>query len=193
MKKLNILITAGPTREYLDPIRFISNNSTGTIGYNIAQYAQKIGHRVVMLSGLTNLLGPKGVKKVDIVSARDLKKEVDKYYSWADCIICSSAVYDYRPVRLKKDKIKKSTDRLELKMIKNPDILKGLGRRKKDKILVGFALETQDLINNAKQKLKEKNLDLIIANKLSEVNNPFGAGLTSVVLIDKKSLTGCTE
>ena len=185
MKKINILITAGPTREYIDPVRFISNNSTGTIGYNIAAYAQKKGHKVKLISGPTNLEIPKGVKRINIVSTRDLKKAVDSHYDWADCVICTGAVCDYRPKGLYKHKIKKGADSLELKLTRNPDILKLMGDRKKDKVLVGFALETRDLLRNSQRKFKDKNLDLIVANKLSPENNPFGQGKTDIILIDK--------
>ncbi|RKY36191.1 MAG: hypothetical protein DRP78_04285 [Candidatus Omnitrophota bacterium] len=180
-----ILITAGPTREFIDALRFISNPSTGRIGYLIAENACKRGYEVILLSGPTSLLPPKNVKIVYFESALDLKEKVDKYFLWANWIIFSSAVGDFRPVRKLKNKIKKSQGAPALKLVKNPDILKELGSKKADKILVGFALETNRLIENARLKLEQKKLDLIVANQLSEHNFPFGNGKLSAALISE--------
>jgi len=172
----NILITAGPTREFIDPVRYISNLSTGTIGYLLAKQAQLQGHKVVLLSGSTHSMKLPGIKIVYFNTALDLKKQVSKFYSWADVIICAAAVSDFRPLYTYKNKIKKKSGFSRLQLIPNPDILKELGKKKKDKILIGFALETENLIKNAIAKLKQKNLDLVVANLLSKRNSPFGAG-----------------
>ncbi|MFH1061479.1 MAG: phosphopantothenoylcysteine decarboxylase [Candidatus Omnitrophota bacterium] len=181
---LNVLISAGPTREFIDPVRFISNSSTGTIGYLLAKTAKQMGHKVVLLLGPSNLKPIPGIKTINFISCLDLKKQMDNYFDWADWIICSAAVGDYRPVSIAKNKIKKTQGLNQLKLKLNPDILKTLGKKKKDKILVGFALETQDLLKNAKAKLKAKNLDLIVANQINSKQNPFGSGLISAALID---------
>ncbi|MCG2711933.1 MAG: phosphopantothenoylcysteine decarboxylase, partial [Candidatus Omnitrophica bacterium] len=162
--KYNILITAGPTREFIDPVRFISNPSSGTIGYLLAQSAKRRGNNVVLLSGPTHLVSPKGVKTVYFSSALELKKCADRFFDWADCIICTAAVADFRPAKAINSKIKKDKGLQQIKLVRNPDILRGLGRRKKNKVLVGFALETENLIENGLKKLKSKNLDLIVAN-----------------------------
>ena len=185
---LNILISAGPTREFIDPVRFISNSSTGTMGYLLAKTAKQLGYNVVLLLGPSNLKPIPKVKIIDFISALDLKKEMDNYFDWADWIICSAAVGDYRPVSISKNKIKKTHDLDQLKLRLNPDILKTLGKKKQNKIIVGFALESQDLLENAKQKLKAKNLDLIVANQINLKKNPFGQGPTSVSIIDSNNI-----
>jgi phosphopantothenoylcysteine decarboxylase / phosphopantothenate---cysteine ligase len=181
---LNILISAGPTREFIDPVRFISNSSTGTIGHALAKTAKQLGYNVVLLLGPSNLKPIPGIKTVNFISCLDLKKTMDNYFEWADWIICSAAVGDFRPRSIAKNKIKKNQGYLQLELIKNPDILKTLGKKKKNKRLVGFALESRDLLENAKVKLKAKNLDLIVANQISAQKNPFGSGLTSAAIID---------
>ncbi|MFH2138910.1 MAG: phosphopantothenoylcysteine decarboxylase [Candidatus Omnitrophota bacterium] len=185
MKKLKILITAGPTREYIDPVRFITNLSTGTIGYLLAKDARSRGHEVVLLSGPTHLRASKDIQVVRFNTALELLEQAYKHYSWADCIICASAVGDYRPVKIEAKKIKKGAKEKTLELTKNPDVLKELGKRKQNRVLIGFALETNDLLDNARAKLHEKNLDFIVANKLSAGNNPFGPGKTSVIIVGK--------
>jgi len=187
-KPCNILITAGPTREFLDPVRFISNPSTGTIGYLIAAAAAKKKHNVVLVSGPTHCAPPKRAALVRIVSARDLFREVKKYFSWADCVIGTAAVSDYRPRRYCRQKIKKSSSEICLNLVKNPDVLKNFGLRKKNKVVVGFALETKSVVSNARKKLKEKNLDFIVANKLSRAEDPFGGGRHNVFIIDQRKV-----
>jgi phosphopantothenoylcysteine decarboxylase/phosphopantothenate--cysteine ligase len=184
--KLNILITAGPTREFIDPVRFISNASTGTIGFCLADLAKKQGHNVVLLSGPTTLKDPRGVKTIRFNTALELNKLTERFFDWANCIICSAAVGDFRPVSIAKNKIKKNKGFAQLKLVKNPDILQNLGKKKKNKLLVGFALETADLKVNALKKLKAKNLDFIVANQLSESNVPFGKKEVTAYLIDGK-------
>jgi phosphopantothenoylcysteine decarboxylase / phosphopantothenate---cysteine ligase len=184
-KKLRILVTAGPTREKLDPVRFISNYSTGTFGYAIASQARRRGHKVTLVSGPVALKKPKGVEFVGVESALDMMRAVLKKAKRADCIIMAAAVSDWRPRQAQKAKIKKGPASLSLKLVKNPDIIKELGRQKGGKILAGFALETEDLLKNAKKKLKEKNLDLIIANRLGPSSNVFGNKTAKITLIDR--------
>jgi phosphopantothenoylcysteine decarboxylase/phosphopantothenate--cysteine ligase len=183
-KNLRILVTAGPTREKIDPVRFISNYSTGTFGYAIAAEARKRGYRVTLVSGPTALEKPKGVRSVDVESALQMKEVVLREAKNADCIIMAAAVADWRPRSPSNAKIKKSSRAVCLRLVKNPDIVKELGRQKGARILVGFALETEDLLKNAVKKLREKRLDLIIANKLEPGSDVFGSGPAKILIID---------
>ncbi|MFB0527502.1 MAG: bifunctional phosphopantothenoylcysteine decarboxylase/phosphopantothenate--cysteine ligase CoaBC [bacterium] len=158
------LITAGPTREYLDPVRYISNASSGKMGYVLAEVAQRRGAKVILISGPTNITPPEGVDTIFVESALDMEKEVIKYFPRSDVVIASAAVSDYRPKKREKEKIKTSLRRKSINLIRNPDILGQLGKQKDAKCLIGFALETKDLEKNAREKLKRKNLDMIIAN-----------------------------
>jgi len=163
-KKIKILVTAGPTREYIDPIRYISNPSTGKMGYLIAEYAKKIGFDVILITGPTYIEPPKMVKLVKVESAREMEKEILKYFTEVDLLIMCAAVSDWRPYRKFKNKIKIKKE-WNLKLVPNPDILKKVSKIKKEnQKIVGFALETENIIENAKKKLKEKKLDLIVGN-----------------------------
>lgn len=183
---LRILVTAGPTREFIDSVRFISNPSTGTFGYEIARTALCRGHKVILVSGPTHLSPPKGVKFIHVVTALDMKAVVDKFYPKVDCLIMVGAVSDYRPAKHALRKIKKTKERLMVELKRNPDILLELGKRKCNRILVGFSLETEDLIKNAKKKLKLKNLDLIVSTLFNRSEAPFGKGRIRTVIIDPK-------
>jgi len=188
MKKsrFSILITAGPTREHLDPIRFLSNPSTGKMGFELARAAIKKKHKVVLVSGPTYLSPPAGIKFVPIVSGLEMKKAVEKYFPRCDCLIMAAAVSDYCPKRVFHKKIKKTSllQTVELKPVS--DILLAAGKQKGGRILVGFALETENLLKNALKKLKTKNLDIIVANRLSPKTSPFGDKPTSVIILDKE-------
>lgn len=183
---MKILITAGPTREYIDPVRFISNPSTGKMGYLIAEECIKKGYEVILISGPTYLHPPSGAKIINVETAREMKEEVLKYLPEVDVLIMSAAVSDWRPARKSKEKIKRKKE-WNLKLIPNPDILKEVAKRKKPhQRIIGFALETRDVTKNAKKKLMEKNLDLIIGNTTSF----FGEGSPSeVVFIFKDGRT----
>lgn len=159
-----LLITAGPTREYLDPVRYISNASSGKMGYVLAEVAQRRGAEVILISGPTDIKPPEGVNTIFVESALDMEKEVAKYVPRSDVVIASAAVSDYRPERREKEKIKTNLQRKSINLIRNPDILGQLGKQKNAKCLVGFALETRDLEKNAREKMKMKNLDIIVAN-----------------------------
>ncbi|MCX7917266.1 MAG: phosphopantothenoylcysteine decarboxylase [bacterium] len=178
-KKIKVLVSAGPTREYIDPIRFISNPSTGKMGYLIAEYAKNLGYDVILISGPTNLPIPSGIKLIKVESAREMQKEIVKYFPKVDLLIMSAAVSDWRPYRKYRNKLKIKKE-WKLKLIPNPDILKNVSKiKKKNQKIVGFALETENIIENAIRKLKEKKLDLIIAN----TQDFFGEGKKSKVYL----------
>lgn len=170
-----VLITAGGTREPIDPVRYIGNRSSGKMGYALADVAAKRGAKVSLVSGPSSLPVPDGVEIIRVETALQMKDAVLSQFDDADIIIKAAAVADYRPQVAAEHKIKKSDDTLTIVLEKNPDILLELGRRKSHQLLVGFAAETQDLINNAKEKLAKKNLDMIVAN---DVTKP-GAGFNS--------------
>ena len=164
-----ILITAGPTRERIDPVRFLSNYSSGKMGYAIARAAVLRGAEVTLITGPTELKVSGLLKKIQIESAVQMYTEVKKEFENNDIIIMSAAVADYRPLKYQEDKIKKGFgDKLKLELVKNPDILHELGKNKKTgQIIVGFAAESQNLVANARDKLYRKNLDLIVANDVT--------------------------
>ena len=179
-----ILVTAGPTREKIDPVRYISNYSTGMIGYKIANAARSRGLSVTLVSGPTLLTPPKGVKLISVESAEDMRAAVMKFIKKADCVIMTAAVADWRPRYSARRKMKKPGIR-NIELVENPDILAEVGRLKKKKIAVGFALETENLEKNALKKLKDKNLDIIVANRLTPKKNVFGDNALDVVIIDR--------
>jgi len=161
---MRILVTAGPTREFLDPVRFLSNASSGLTGFLAAQAAQARGHRVVLVAGPTTCPAPEGVKLVPVVSARDMHRAVLKAFPETDAVVMTAAVSDYRPVRTSRHKLKKTGAGQMLELAPNPDILADLGRRKKHQILIGFALEDRRAESNAIDKFRRKNLDAVILN-----------------------------
>jgi phosphopantothenoylcysteine decarboxylase/phosphopantothenate--cysteine ligase len=185
-KKIKILISAGPTREPIDAVRFISNYSTATFGFKIAFEAKKRGHKVTLVSGPTHLEVLPGVKLVRTETALEMKKALSELFKRSDCLIMNAAVCDYRPSRLSKDKIKKGKKSFSIKLIKNPDILKELSGEKNEKIIIGFAVETRNLISNAFHKLRKKNLDFIIASKITGSGSPFGKGRINAYFIDRQ-------
>jgi len=179
-----ILVTAGPTREKIDPVRYISNYSTGIFGYEIASAAKSRGLSVTLVSGPTLLTPPKGVKFISVESAEDMRRAVLKFIKKSDCMIMTAAVADWRPKYYARRKMKKLGERL-ISLVENPDILAEVGRLKKKRVLVGFALETENLEKNALKKLKDKNLDIIVANRLTPKRNVFGEKTLDVVTIDR--------
>lgn len=162
--KLHFLITAGPTREYVDPVRFISNASSGRMGYALARAAINAGHRVTLIAAVTSMRPLVRAKTVNVETAAQMFAAVKKHFDKCDCLIMAAAVSDYRPAKRSKTKIKKSSDDLTIMLKPTADILKWAGRNKKHQLVVGFALEDRALRRNAEQKLKEKNLDMIVAN-----------------------------
>ena len=181
---MKILVTAGPTREKIDPVRFISNYSTGTFGYELAGEAARRGHDVTLVSGPTCLGVPAGVRRVMVESASQMRREVKSRARKAGCVIMAAAVCDWKMRTPSRDKIKRHGGIRKLVLEENPDILQELGK-KKGRVLVGFALETDKLEKNALLKLKKKNLDIIVANKLTAGSALFGAGPTDVLIIDR--------
>ncbi len=186
-KGKRLLVTAGPTREMLDPVRFLSNVSTGHMGYQIASQAKKMGFRVTLISGPTNLTPPKGVQYVPVMSAEEMKTAVFQNWPKTDILIMTAAVCDYTPVRFSPSKIKRVKQKT-IRFKRTTDILAAVGRRKGNRIVVGFALETESLKQNAFRKLKAKNADLIVANWYSQGHNPFGGHPTSMILMDRKGI-----
>lgn len=169
---MKFLITAGPTREFLDDVRFLSNPSSGKMGFACAEAAARAGHRVTLVSGPVDLQDPKGVKVVRVVSAREMHKAAMTAYRAADVVIATAAVSDYRPATRTKGKIKKGAARLTLKLVRNPDILAEMGAKKGKRILIGFALEVHDAKAEALAKYRRKNLDAIVLNRPAT----FGSG-----------------
>ena len=180
---IKILVTAGPTREPIDPVRFISNRSSGKMGYAIAKMAKRRGAKVILVSGPTNLTPPSGVEVCWVETAEQMRNAVLQKWQDCDVVIKAAAVADYRPETQSSTKIKKKDFDLVLKLRRNPDILEELGKKKKDKIIVGFAAETEDLIKNAQEKLKKKNLDMIVANDVSKTDSGFEVDTNRAILI----------
>lgn len=186
LKGTSMIITAGPTVERIDPVRYITNRSTGKMGYSIAKRAIERGADVTLISGPTNIVPPKNLKKfIQIESAQDMYNSVVENLSENQVIIKSAAVADYTPKEYSNSKIKKSDDDLVIKLDRTKDIALELGKIKEDKILVGFAAETNDLLENAKNKIKKKNLDFIVANDLTQDGAGFGVDTNIVKIIDR--------
>ncbi len=170
---LRILVTAGPTREPIDPVRFISNRSSGKMGYAIAKMAKRRGAKVILISGPTSISPPDGVEIYRVETANEMREKVMEKWKDCDVAIKAAAVADYRPEIKSSSKIKKKDEDLVIRLKRNPDILFELGKNKGDRIVVGFAAETEDLVENAIKKLKEKNLDMIVANDVSKKDSGF--------------------
>ncbi|MFZ5651653.1 MAG: bifunctional phosphopantothenoylcysteine decarboxylase/phosphopantothenate--cysteine ligase CoaBC [Bacillota bacterium] len=184
LKGLTVLVTAGGTREPIDPVRFISNRSSGKMGYALAGAARSRGARVILVTTPTGLPVPPGVEPVQVESALDMCQAVMRIYPGADVVIKAAAVADYRCEQVAGHKIKKEGDILTLNLVRNPDILAELGRQKRKGVtLVGFAAETRDLLENARQKLAGKNLDLLVANDVTMPGAGFGSDTNIVKLV----------
>ncbi len=181
-----VLITAGPTYEAIDPVRFIGNHSTGLMGYELAETAADMGAKVILISGPSNLVPRnKTIELIKVVSAEEMYRETLNHYATTDIAICAAAVADYRPKTMSKQKIKKSEAELSLELVKNKDILLALGNAKVNQFLVGFALETENEVENAKRKLRQKNLDAIVLNSLNDEGAGFGTPTNKIQFIDK--------
>ena len=167
MKSLRFLITAGPTREFFDPIRYLTNRSSGKMGYAIAAACRKVSPHVTLVTGPVTLPVPTGVDCVPVTTAAEMAREVFRRYSKTDVVIMTAAVCDYRPWQVSRQKIKKTGKRLRLELEPTTDILFELGKRKRRQVLVGFAAETDNLKRHALDKLRRKRLDLIVANDAS--------------------------
>lgn len=185
-----VLVTAGPTREAIDPVRFISNHSTGKMGYAIARSASLRGARVILVSGPVSIEPPLFAELVPVVSAEDMYNAVMKYKDEADIIVKSAAVADYTPVAASSEKIKKQSDDMRIELKRTKDILKELGQsRRENQFICGFAMETENLIENAVRKLESKNVDMIVANSLKTEGAGFGTDTNVVTLIKKDGKT----
>ncbi len=183
LKGKKVVVTAGPTREYLDPVRFISNPSSGKMGYALAKVAKGMGANVTLISGKTCLRTPYGVKKVEVETVDEMLEAALAEFSNCDVYVSAAAIGDFKPKSVSTEKIKKN-DNLVIELERTVDILKLLGERKKSgQILVGFAAETEDILDNAKKKLRSKNLDLIVANDVKE--GIFGSDFNKVKVIDR--------
>lgn len=181
---LSVLITAGPTREPLDPVRFLSNHSTGKMGYALAQAAAARGARVTLVSGPVSLPEPTGVRVLHVGSAREMQQQVLALAPEAQWIIKAAAVGDYRPASMAEEKIKKTGDALTVELVRNPDILQQLGQQKRpDQLLCGFSMETQALLENSAEKMRRKNCDLMVANNLKVEGAGFAADTNVVTLL----------
>jgi phosphopantothenoylcysteine decarboxylase / phosphopantothenate---cysteine ligase len=178
-----VLVTAGPTVEDLDPVRFLSNRSSGRMGYRLAETARDRGARVVLVTGPTALPDPRGVEVVRVRSAAEMATAVSERVSDAGIVAMAAAVADYRPRRTAEGKLKQGEGGLSLELERTPDILRSLGERKGTRFLIGFAAETEDLKANARQKLKEKRLDLIVANRVGGPSGGFASDENAATLI----------
>lgn len=181
----NVLVTAGPTLAPIDPVRYITNKSSGKMGYSIAKEARDRGAKVTLVSGPTNLRTPLGVDIIKINTNEEMLKAVKDNFKNQHIVIKSAAVADYKPKEYKEHKIKKTGDDLNLALIRDKDILKELGLIKENQILVGFAAESKDLLDNAKSKLEKKNLDFIIANNILSKETGFASEDNLVTIISK--------
>lgn len=181
-----VLVTAGPTQEPIDPVRYISNRSSGKMGYALAETARQWGGRAILISGPTSLPSPPGVERISVRTAEEMKKEVDRYFSEATILIMAAAVSDYRPQNSAAQKLKKTGRSRSIPLEETDDILKGLLGKKGEKIIVGFAAETERLVENAEKKLKSKGLDLIVANDVTEEGAGFDVETNILQLINSE-------
>ncbi|WP_297713119.1 bifunctional phosphopantothenoylcysteine decarboxylase/phosphopantothenate--cysteine ligase CoaBC [Clostridium sp.] len=187
LKGKKVLVSAGPTIAPIDPVRYLTNRSTGKMGYAIAEEARDRGAEVILVSGPTNLNPPKNVRIINIKTNEEMKNEIFNNFEWADIVIKSAAVADYKPKEYSKEKIKKGEGDLNICLTRDNDILKSLGDIKTHQILVGFAAESNDVLKNAEKKLKNKNLDFIVANDITSSDTGFGSEDNKVVIISKNN------
>jgi len=196
LEGLTFLVTAGPTREIIDPVRFLSNHSTGKMGYEIAKAIVKRGGRVTLISGPSNLTSPEGVEVIFVETAEEMFEAVKKAYPDSDVLIKSAAVSDYRPKSREPQKVKKDSreEEIHLTLVRNPDILLEMGKIKEPgKIHVGFAAETEKILEHGKEKIRKKNLDFIVANDVTEEGAGFAHSTNIVYFIDEKGEYSKTE
>ncbi|MBT8223696.1 MAG: bifunctional phosphopantothenoylcysteine decarboxylase/phosphopantothenate--cysteine ligase CoaBC, partial [Eudoraea sp.] len=181
-----VLITAGPTHEAIDPVRFIGNHATGRMGFELARAGADLGAEIVLITGPTHLkIDHPLIERISVVSAEDMYKAAIKHFKQTDIVIAAAAVADYRPKLASDQKIKKSGETMQLELVPNTDILLTLGQQKEKQFLVGFALETENELENAKAKIKKKNLDAIVLNSLQDEGAGFGVETNKITFIDK--------
>jgi len=195
-ERLRVVVTAGPTREHVDPVRYLSNESSGKMGFAIAAEAARVGHAVTLVAGPVSLPTPAGVERVDVVSARDMLAATRRAFREADALVMAAAVADWRPARRLAGKWRKKDEGGEtasLELVKNPDILATVAARKGDRLVIGFALETGDGLRRARRKLAGKNMDFVVLNDDSALN----ADRTTVTIVgrdgDSRRMEDCTK
>ena len=186
LRRERILVTAGPTQEPFDPVRYITNYSSGKMGYALAVVARRRGAAVTLISGPTALPAPRGIERIPVTTAREMRDAVMARLEEATVVIKAAAVSDYRPEARQATKIKKKEGPLTVRLERNPDILSEIGRAKGSRIVVGFSMESDHLIENARAKLKAKGMDLIVANDLTEPGAGFGTDTNIIRIIDRK-------
>ncbi|UOQ43104.1 bifunctional phosphopantothenoylcysteine decarboxylase/phosphopantothenate--cysteine ligase CoaBC [Halobacillus salinarum] len=186
LKGKNVLITAGPTREKIDPVRYFTNPSTGKMGFALARQAAFLGAEVTLITGPVNLTAPAGVKRIDVITAEDMYNQVLEHFSTNDIVIKAAAVADYRPKQTFAQKMKKQPGEYTVEMERTKDILAELGKRKEHQYLIGFAAETNDVERYGREKLAKKNLDAIVINNVSEADSGFGHDTNSSLFITKQ-------
>ena len=177
-----VIVSAGGTQEAIDPVRYITNRSSGKMGYAVALKAAQAGAKTILVSAPTDLAVPIGVERIIVCSATEMKEAIDSHYDSADAVIMAAAVADYRVAEVADNKIKKQ-ETMTLELVKNPDILASLGERKQHQKLIGFAAETQDVIDYGKEKVRKKNLDMLVANDVSKSNAGFDVDTNEVTFI----------
>jgi len=185
---MNILISAGPTREYIDDVRFLSNASSGLMGYEIARIAHKRGHKVTLVTGPTHLTPPP-VTVVPVESANEMREAMLARMEEADVVIMAAAVSDYRPAKRIQGKAKKGARTVVLRLVLNPDIVAELAERRQGQLIVGFAVESDNLLDNARKKLIDKHLDLIVANPVASI----GAARTTLFVLDREGVVATVK
>jgi len=184
-RKRHLLVTAGPTREMLDPVRYLSNLSTGEMGYHVARVAAEAGFHVTLISGPTMIARPRRVHFVPVVSAHEMEQAVKREFRRCDALVMTAAVCDYTPAHRSSNKIKR-IHRKSVLFRRTTDILKSVGKHKGKRYVVGFCLETENVKRNAIRKLRSKNLDLIVTNAYGKHRHPFGRNKVAVTLIDRQ-------
>ena len=194
LKGKRVLLTAGPTQEALAPVRYLTNHSSDKMGYSLAQAALDMGAEVTLISGPVQLTAPKGVRFYPVTTAKEMFDAVCAHCDTADFIIKAAAVGDYRPLYVSEQKIKKDGERLHVEFVKNPDILAYLGEHKRPhQIICGFAMETQNLLENAQAKLENKHCDMIVANDLHTEGAGFQSDTNIATILDRSSRTPCPK
>ena len=189
LKGKKVLITAGPTQEAIDPVRYITNHSTGKMGYALAKMARNFGAEVTLVTGQTNLEAIKNVNTIQVTSAKDMAEAVFMHNKESDIMILSAAVADYTPKEVAENKIHKSGEGMNLELTKTTDILATIGKEKKEnQVIIGFAMETENLLESAKKKLEKKNCDYIVANNLKEKGAGFAHDTNKVTIISKDEM-----
>jgi len=188
-----VLVTAGPTREFFDPVRFISSRSSGKMGFELAEEALRRGAEVILVSGPSQIPPPPGIKLIKVQTAKEMNTEVMKFFDQADIVVMAAAVSDFTFNTKAKQKIKKQELSTNIKLVRTQDILAELGRKKENKILIGFAAETGDLKKNALEKIKEKNLDFIVANDVSKTDIGFDSEENKVCIYYKSGKSVITD